>query len=356
MADISSIDKALAVKTTIGRDDISWYDPTNEPFKLYGVKFEDGLYRRMPMEVAQTVNQGVADLSINTAGGRVCFATDSDCVAISYRRPSLWKMPHMALAGSAGLNLYIRKDGKLVYYGSFIPDYKTPEGYDSIVTFPNREMREIVIHMPLYCGVKTLSIGVQNDARVEKWNGYKRDDKPVVFYGSSITQGASATTPATDYVSVLSRRFDTDIWNLGFSGSAKGEQTMMDYIAGLDMSVFVYDYDHNAPTVEHLAATHYNGYRTVRDAQPDLPIIMCTRPGYGSLRDTSGPARRDVIAETYERALAEGDKNVYFVDGKKVYADFFCDGCTVDGSHPTDYGFFLMANAVGAELEKIFKD
>ena len=261
MADISSIDKALAVNTAIGRDDVIWHDPTQEPFKIYGVRYEDGLYRRMPLEVAKTVNQGVEELSINTAGGRICFATDSDCVAISYRRPSLWKMPHMALAGSAGLNLYIRKEGKIVYYGSFIPNYGDPKGYESIVTFPNREMREIVIHMPLYCGVKSLEIGLQNDAKLEKWNGYKREDKPVVFYGSSITQGASATTPATDYVSVLSRRFDTDILNLGFSGSAKGEQTMMDYLAGLDMSVFVYDYDHNAPTVEHLAATHYLRYR-----------------------------------------------------------------------------------------------
>ena len=356
MADISTIDKALAVNTTIGRDDVVWYDPTKAPFKLYGVRYEDGLYRRMPNEVAKTVNPGVEELATNTAGGRVCFATDSDCVAISYRRPSLWRMPHMTLAGSAGLNLYIRNGGRLVYYGSFMPDYKKSEGYDSIVTFPNREMREIVIHMPLYCGVKSLEIGLQNDAKVEKWSGYKRDEKPVVFYGSSITQGASATTPATDYASVLSRRFDTDILNLGFSGSAKGEQTMMDYIAGLDMSVFVYDYDHNAPTVEHLKATHYNGYRTVRDAQPDLPIIMCSRPGYGSLKDLSGPARRDVIAETYERALAEGDKNVYFVDGKEVYKDFFCEGCTVDGSHPTDYGFRLMADAVGTELAKIFKN
>ena len=262
----------------------------------------------------------------------------------------------MALAGSAGLNLYIRHEGKIAYYGSFIPDFKKSEGYDSIIMFPDRKMREIIIHMPLYCGVKSLEIGLQDGAKLEKWNGYQREEKPVVFYGSSITQGASATTPATDYISVLSRRFDTDIVNLGFSGSAKGEQTMMDYIAKLDMSVFVYDYDHNAPNADHLRATHYNGYRTVRDAQPDLPIIMCTSTAYGNLKNPEFPERRDVIAATYERALAEGDKNVYFVDGKKVYATFYEDGCTVDGSHPTDYGFRVMADAVGAELAKIFKD
>ncbi len=355
MKDIGSIDKALAVNTAIGRDDIAWHDPRKEPFVLYGVYFEDGLYRRMPMNVAKTVSEGVSELSIHTAGGRVCFATDSECVAISYRRPSLWRMPHMALAGSAGFDLYTRLDGKLVYYGTFMPDPKNGEGYDSIVKFPDRKMREFMIHFPLYCGVKSLEIGVQNDAKLEKWNGYKRE-KPVVFYGSSITQGASATIPSGDYANRLSRRFDTNFINLGFSGNAKGEQAMMDYLASLDMSVFVYDYDHNAPNADHLRATHYKGYRTVRDAHPDLPIIMCTSTAYGNLRDGSFPERRDVIAASYERALAEGDKNVYFVDGKKVYATFYADGCTVDGSHPTDYGFQRMADAVGAELAKIFKD
>ena len=71
MADISSIDKALAVNTAIGRDDVVWYDPTQAPFKIYGVRFEDGLYRRMPLAIAKTVNQGVEELSINTAGGRI---------------------------------------------------------------------------------------------------------------------------------------------------------------------------------------------------------------------------------------------------------------------------------------------
>ena len=353
MADISSIDKALAVNTAIGRDDVIWHDPTQKPFKMYGVRFEDGLYRRMPLEVAKTVNQGVEELSINTAGGRICFATDSDCVAISYRRPSLWKMPHMALAGSAGLNLYIRKEGKIVYYGSFIPNYGDPKGYESIVNFETREMREIIIHMPLYCGVKSLEIGLQNDAKLEKWNGYKREDKPVVFYGSSITQGASATTPATDYISILSRRFDTDIWNLGFSGSAKGEQTMMDYIAGLDMSVFVYDYDHNAPTVEHLAATHEKMFRIIRGAHPNMPIVMMCRPKAYVNADTG--KRIDIIRTTYENAVKSGDKNVYFIHGDDIYAPVGKEYCTVDKCHPNDLGFFCMANAIGAVIKEILE-
>lgn len=181
----------------------------------------------------------------------------------------------MALIGSAGFDLYIRgEDGKLTYYGVFMPNNDS-KGYESIVNFPTREKREILIHFPLYCAITELSIGLPEGASLEKWGGYKRE-KPIVFYGSSVTQGACANTPGTDYIGRVSRRFDTNYMNLGFSGSAKGEDTMMAYLASLDMSVFVYDYDYNAPTVEHLRKTHYKGYRTIRDAQPNLPIVICT--------------------------------------------------------------------------------
>lgn len=354
MTDIGQIDKRLAVSTSFGRDDIVMHDPRQEPFTLYGVyyDYEKGVYRRMAEDIASTVNDGVKELSIHTAGGRVCFSTDADAIAISCRRPTLWRMPHMALIGSAGFDLYIRgEDGKLTYYGVFMPNNDS-KGYESIVSFPTREKREILIHFPLYCAITELSIGLPEGASLEKWGGYKRE-KPIVFYGSSVTQGACANTPGTDYIGRLSRRFDTNYMNLGFSGSAKGEDTMMAYLASLDMSVFVYDYDYNAPTVEHLRKTHYKGYRTIRDAQPNLPIVICTMPNYDRLA-VEAPARRDVIAETYERALAEGDQNVYFVDGKKVYTHFNADGGSVDGSHPNAYGFWRMAEAVGAEIAKIF--
>ena len=44
------------------------------------------------------------------------------------------------------------------------------------------------------------------------------------------------------------------------------------------MSCFVYDYDHNAPTLEHLENTHEKMFNTIRKAKPDLPILMLTRP------------------------------------------------------------------------------
>lgn len=104
--------------------------------------------------------------------------------------------------------------------------------------------------------------------------------KPVVYYGSSITQGACASRPGNCYESILSRRLDCDYINLGFSGSAKGEDAIVDYIIGLDMSVFVMDYDYNAPTPEHLEKTHSKMFKAIRAEHPTLPIIIMPRPKF----------------------------------------------------------------------------
>ena len=134
---------------------------------------------------------------------------------------------------------------------TFVPKVKIADGYESVIDLGETKMRQITINFPLYSAVSSLEIGLQETAVVESPTPY-RVETPVVFYGSSITQGGCASRPGNCYTAVLSRRLDFDHVNLGFSGSGKAEQEMADYIAGLDMSVFVYDYDHNAPNLAHL--------------------------------------------------------------------------------------------------------
>lgn len=350
--DISSIDKNFKIAESFGRDDIELYDPREAPFRVYGVFCVDGRWRRMPKEIADNVNEGVATLSEHTSGGRICFTTDSDCIAITCNRPGYWTMAHMTRAGNGGFTLYQRINGRWEYRATALPSTGSTE-LTTIIDLKRKKRRELMLQMPLYSKVESLYIGLSKGSELEPWSeGYTRE-KPIVFYGSSITQGGCASTSGSDYASRISRRFDSNYINLGFSGSARGEDIMMDYLAGLDMSIFVYDYDHNAPTLEHLEKTHYKGYAKVRAAHPDLPIIMMSRPDYVDNAEIVG--RRDVVAATYRRALDEGDKNVYFIDGQKVFSTFIRDDCTVDGCHPNDLGFYRMAEVLGAIIEEIWK-
>ena len=135
-----------------------------------------------------------------------------------------------------------------------------------------------------------------------------------------------------------------DLVNLGFSGSAKGEPLMAETIAKMEMSAFVLDYDHNAPNPEHLQATHENFFKVIRAAQPELPIIMITKPAPVPLRST--PVRKEIIRTTYQNAVAAGDRNVWFIDGEALLGTEDRDACTVDGTHPNDIGNLRMADGI----------
>ena len=127
---------------------------------------------------------------------------------------------------------------------------------------------------------------------------------------------------------------------------------MAEYIAALDCSVIVLDYDHNAPTVDHLRNTHYPFYETIRKVQPNTPIILISKP---DLNPEVDAPRRAVIYDTYKRAKKQGDKKIWFIDGEKLFGKHNRDACTVDGCHPNDLGFYRMAETICPTLKKALK-
>ena len=156
----------------------------------------------------------------------------------------------------------------------------------------------------------------------------------------------------SEYPAIISREFNMDFRDIGFSGMAKGEKVLAEWMAELPMSVFVCDYDHNAPTVEHLEATHYALYETIRAKNPDLPYIMVTRPDYWTMPCDQDAIlrRRDVIMSSYLKARAAGDKNVYFIDGLSFNVAPHQYDMTMDSVHPNDSGFIRMADTIGTVI------
>ena len=346
MSKLSGIDKNFEVKTKVEREGLVFHHCMESPFSLHGVMREGDLFCRLPKAVAETVNPGVRALYANGAGGRVRFGTDSPYVAIHAEYGTIGKMPHFALSGSAGFDLFA--DDR--YRATFMPPFDLEGGYESIVNLDGA-LHEITINFPLYSEVKELFIGLDEGAKLLPPTAYAVE-RPVVYYGSSITQGGCASKPGSSYQSILSRRLGCDYINLGFSGNAKGEAEIAEYIATLSMSAFVLDYDQNANTSEHLEATHASFFEIVRTAQPDLPILMLTRPVYD--RGELEVANERIIRTTYENALKNGDKNVYLITAEELLA-LVEDNGTVDGVHPTDSGFLSMANAIEPVLRRMLE-
>jgi len=129
---------------------------------------------------------------------------------------------------------------------------------------------------------------------------------------------------------------------------------MADIICRRDFAAFIYDYDHNAPDAAHLEKTHERFFRRIRSAHPDMPVIIMTKPDFDPDPEVNA-ARREIIRRTYTKAVAAGDKHVYFLDGEQFFGLLGRDMCTVDGCHPNDLGFFRMAEQVYATLIKAMK-
>ena len=205
--------------------------------------------------------------------------------------------------------------------------------------------------MPTYTTVEELYIGIEEGAILEEYDPYL-PVPPIVYYGSSITQGGCVSRPGNTYEAKITRDLGIDHINLGFSGNAKGELVMAEYLSNLDMSLLVIDYEHNAPSPEHLKATHEPFFKYIRSKRPNLPIVICSSPDIVHREDCKRfTERRQTVFTTYLNALESGDRNVYFVDGMQYFEGVDKDFCTTDGCHPTDMGHYYMALSIESAIK-----
>lgn len=353
MENYISIDKNMIVETTIGDAEVVWLDVKKAPFSLHGFNAPEtsNFYHRVPSDIATATSKGIEALSKESAGGRVRFSTNSPYIAIRAKYLAVGRASHVTLVSTAGFDIYI--DGE---FGSrFVKEFRIPydmqDSCEQIVYLEGEHMRSYTINFPVHSVVESLEIGLKPEAALDFATPY-RDIKPMVFYGSSIVHGTAASRPGLIYPCIVSKTLNIDFRNIGFSGVAMGEKVMAEWMADLPMSVFVCDYDHNAPNAEHLEATHYALYETIRAKNPDLPYIMVTRPDYWTLPCEQDQIlqRRDIIMNSYLKARAAGDKNVYFIDGLSFNVAPHQYDMSMDALHPNDAGFIRMADSIGTVI------
>jgi hypothetical protein len=339
------------------RPGITVYDPGEPPFRIYGLMYSAGRrqYHRFPYELTDPINDNLRKLNTHTSGGRIRFSTDSSLIALRCRMNTRTVFSHMPQTGTGGFTVYADD----TYYNTFIPPLPVPgtadKGYAGIMDFPDKKKRDITIYFPLYNEVNELSLGLEEKACLESAKDYKYQS-PIIFYGSSITQGGCASCPGNSYDAIVCRNLNADYINAGFSGNCKAELSLADYFATVNASVFVYDYDHNAPDPAFLKKTHYPFYQRYRRKNKTTPVVMISRPDFTdkpNCRTGEQILRREIIRGSYEKGIAAGDRNLYFIDGETLFGKKNTRCCTVDTTHPNDIGFMRMAQKVTPLLRQI---
>lgn len=349
---IAEIDKNFVTKEAVTKDGLTEYTIPHEKFSLYGVFYDEkeGCFARMDLSVANGVNDGVRYLCKHTAGGRLRFSTNSKTFKLTATYTYLWVMEHMPMVGSCGFTLFEEGENGERFVANLTPLLKDQNGFTREIPLLGKGIRNYILYFPLYNDVQSLKIALDEDAEVGRGRVH-RDILPILYYGSSITQGGCAGRPDTSYQGVIYKKNNIDFINLGFSGNGKAEDNMVDYLTGIDCSLFVCDYDHNAPTVEYLKNTHYRLYERYRKVRLDTPILFISKPDIQ--KDEEGEERLRVIRKTYLTAKKMGDKNVYFLSGKRFYGKENCWNYAIEGCHPTDRGFARMAEVIYKKMVEI---
>lgn len=324
---------------------MKFYHITEKPIKIYGlavINRENRKYWKLPLDILEQFPQ-YEYLGRRSAGGRVRFCTDSNSLLVRITLAETKEDINIPLSGSAGADIYTGKGRDCHFLGYVAPTVHVIHEITEEKSFQmSGKMETVTINLPRNDHLLSMEIGIEDDAAMEEAPEYDIS-RPIVFYGSSITEGGCASRPGNAYTSIVSRWLDADYRNMGFSGRARGELGFAQYLAQMeDMSLFVLDYDHNAPDPEHLRSTHEPFFKAIRQAHPNLPIVMISRPDADKFPEDSRK-RRDIIERTFLNAKEAGDDKVWFVDGDTFFGPEGREECTVDGTHPNALGFMRMA-------------
>ncbi|MBX7168111.1 MAG: SGNH/GDSL hydrolase family protein [Pirellulales bacterium] len=320
---------------------------------LEGRAFRDtlGPYDRLPQRAETLVPRSVWQLAHQSAGICVRFQTDAREIAVRWQlRSERLALADMPAAAVSGLDLYARDaKGKLRWLA-----VAHPTGIDNacvLIDALDGSLREYWLYLPLYNGVEMLQIGVPAESRLEPAS--PRAALPLVFYGTSITQGRSASRPGMAYPAILGRLLDRPVINLGFSGSCKMEPAVVSLLAEIEAAVYVVDCLPNM-NGELVRQRTEGVVRQLHAARPGVPLVLVedrTYPAAAFRADLAehNQASRAALRQVVERLQAEGIGPLVLVSGDELLRDDH-EACA-DGSHPTDVGMRHISERLRQVLE-----
>jgi hypothetical protein len=350
--DISKLDPAMGANKAAAVD-LVWHDVTKWGVegRILPDQERKRWFDRLPASAEGKVTSAVWNLSRDSAGMMVRFKTDATAIHVHYKvsKTNLGQ-PHMPATGVSGVDLYARdKDGKWKWV--FVTKPTTQEMKVEIIKGLAPGEREYAAYLPLYNGVEFLSIGVEKGSKFE---GLAPRQKPVVFYGTSITHGACASRPGMVHTGILGRKLDMPVVNLGFSGNGRMDKAVGDYLVQVDAAAYVIDCLPNMGPAD-VAAKCVPLVKQLRAAKPETPIILVE--DRRNTNDWIIPARQKhhtdnhaALKVAYETLLKEGVKGLSYIPGDHLYGDD-AEGAT-DASHASDLGFMRQAEIFEPVLRK----
>lgn len=355
---VENLDKNMQVQAA--GTDLAWRDIRDFGVEGRGWNPTQKFYDRLPAHAQGQVPAPVWELAKRSSGMACRFVTDSAIIAARWKlrfdQLSLWHMPS---TGVSGIDLYARTGDETKgqwRWAGISRDIQYPISTSNLAEGLDSHKRQYMMYLPLYNGVEKVEIGVAPQAALEPApQRLAEHQRPICFYGTSILQGASAARPGMAHASILGRRLDREIINLGFSGNGKMEIQLAGLLGEIDAAVYVIDCLPNM--TDELVDERLIPFATrLRAMRPTAPLVFVDsliymdspiKPSRYRRCYTSNRAQRRALDQLQQTGMT----NLYHVPGELLTAD---DGeAAVDGTHLTDLGFMRMADVLEPVLRKV---
>ena len=339
-----------------------WHDPTKAGYNViqnqaYGDEIGKS-YVRFPARAKDVIPSAVWGLSRHSAGLYISFYTNSPSIEVKYTTTSKsYAMPHMPSTGVSGVDMYrISPDGVWDFcFGgySFGEEYVSFK-YNDLPSKNqyNQNGYEYRVFLPLYNGVKSLQIGVAEDAAFNFIPA--STEKPIVLYGTSIAQGGCASRPSMTWGTIMQRSLDYPVINLGFSGNGKMEKEVVSLISEIDARLFILDCIPNVLGFDDIEQRVYNAVKIIREKHSE-PILLIEHVGYAHAQTNDKSREKSIKGNeanrrAYEKLIREGVKDIYYLSQQELGVS---PESTVDYVHLTDKGMSEQAASVEREVRQI---
>lgn len=279
--------------------------------------------------------------NLQTSGVRLILKTNSTVLALKAWLKRAWAHQNLLLYNSSGFDIYQFKKGKYVHVTVIAPEEGHAIFAHQIIVEANAE---IVIYFPTFNALLGLFIGVTKGCTLSPVNSFYCNDKAVVFYGNSCTQGASASRSGNAYPNIISRILNYDIINYSFSGACRAELAMAAELLKNNMTALIIDYQRNAVNLGEFYRRYYRFYSYIREKRMDLPIILVG--GFNAVEYNKH------IKQVFNDIKLKY-KNTFYIDLTILFKDIDCNYITADNIHYTDIGMYLLAEKIAEYLNQV---
>lgn len=331
---------------------ISYYG--REHFLIEGTVIADSLkespYDRLPISYKDKVRAPVWDLSKASAGITVRFHSNSTSIHLKWTVLNDFDMNHMAATGIKGIDLYTKHNDNWRYVSTARPTDTINK--QELIKNMTPEFREYKLFLPLYDGVTKLEVGIDSNASIKK--AKPNEQKPIVFYGTSITQGGCASRPGMAHTNIISRKLDVNCINYGFSGNGRMETPIVELISEIDASFYVIECLQNMDA-EEVKERVFPLVEIIRKKHANTPIVLIENMMFKTAFldktiETELIQENLVLKSEYAKILEKGFQNIFYIEDMPSFG--MDNEGTVDGIHLTDLGFLRYADYLIENFKK----